>query len=56
MCLDVCEGESVVPEQAHQVQTTEAGGGGARRAAAAEEEGQPSHQQVASRHQAERQR
>lgn len=48
-CVCVCQGESLVPEQAHQVQAAEAGGGGARGAAAAEEEGQPPHQQVAPR-------
>lgn len=51
----VCQGESVVPEQAHKVQAAEAGGGGARGAAAAEEEREPPHQQVAPRHQAGRQ-
>lgn len=40
----------MVPEQADQVQETEAGGGGTRQPA--EEEGKPPHQQMADRHQA----
>lgn len=40
----------MVPEQADQVQATEAGGGGTRESA--EEEGKPPHQQMAHRHQA----
>lgn len=46
----VYPGEGVVPEQADQVQATEAGGGGTRQPA--EEEGKPPHQQMAHRHQA----
>lgn len=44
-------GEGVVPEQADQVQAPEAGGGGTREPT--EEEGEPPHQQMAHRHQAE---
>lgn len=44
-------GEGVVPEQADQVQASETGGGGTREPA--EEEGEPPHQQMAHRHQAE---
>lgn len=44
-------GEGLVPEQADQVQAAEAGGGGTREPA--EEEGEPPHQQVAHRHQAD---
>lgn len=41
----------MVPEQADQVQASEAGGGGTREPS--EEEGEPPHQQMAHRHQAE---
>lgn len=44
-------GEGVVPEQADQVQASETGGGGTREPT--EEEGEPPHQQMAHRHQAE---